>query len=1544
MVPVPKSRESNRGMDSPAATINKSRWLVVPGRVPSRTTISVGAKLEAWSLSGGSMSCKAAWEIVNKLAARWRKLVVKIQVRQRNLTSGRRIDIWLGPGANDGVVVRLMASVLKQHTGWRIRETVFRGGKNRGQKLIVESKVEEPCAGESEPGVEPTSHNEATTHTPWDMNIWSWNINGSRKKLAIIDIELSKCLPDIISLQETRRTGTGWPLRVLDYSLIHSHAVRNIPGARGITLGVRGMSVCEYGKSTPNWILGKCFGGHLKKQLVAGSIYLPTKSRQKGLRPRMFRELASMLKSTCKRLTPTHVPFILSGDFNMSGKELDKWIAKKGINMRRIAVRGNAGTFRRKGRTNTDVDHIIVNKEWLLNCKPAYVRRTVIGSDHYPISVSIIALDKETTTSAPRDEKYSYLCLDSVKGKYGKKGPELTELTHHPKWCCLEVMDHPAGSEGRGKELPEQKEIQDGMFDNDETGVRERGEVLTKTLSTGEMDSKFIESAHDIATEMGLRKSKPVLPGRFKLNLSGRCRRLIAKRSALEGELYGKDNQNVPQEDLNEMEAELLTVQAAAATMVRKERTEAWCRSVRQILQTTGGGGARAYWAWIRRTTALTASKTKGGVDPIQHPITGEVLTDVDDVKEAWRLHYTALAADSDGKSKNFPYWAALCSSMPRAVLLEEPNSDFTWTEICETMEGFMKTNKAPGSDKLTLEFLRLSIVRDKVTGEIEGVPTNPMGQRIFELLQIVWRGGEIPKDWLVSTVVSIPKSGDLTDMNNYRGVSLMPILSKVLYTVVNRRLGKALEGSGFWIKEQAGFRPGEEAVAQAVALFEILKRRSIKNKPTFCAFIDMKKAFDTVPHGALLAKLESAGVGGRALDLIRKLYSQSTFAVRGGFGLTEEIQLLRGVRQGCPLSSLLFNVFINDILSENVRNGLGVETPGLEGFISGLLFADDLCLLADSEAELQVLLDSASTWAKKWGMTFGIKKCAVVATLTDVESLRLDNVWWLGGEVVPIADQYTYLGVEIGGSLDMKLAADANLKKGRNLLHKLKFFLRCWNVPVTSRIMVLKACIYPVLLYGSELWGMNVALTRKHETLVNKALRWIYGTSGSGVSVECMRLEFNVPSIVSLAAERRAGALLTWGQKRTWIKDLVMNEEKCLMDKSRFKDRKKSWTTGGTLWLTKNASTTPVKSSNKPIASESTPDLSQKEQEVKMGRGNWGAPARRGVEKRSNKNHNAVHYKWYAQYFLQGGKGDHRRWHKAFQSYPEVQHDLSFLARARIGAIPTATDLATWGKIGISYKTACPFCSDNDRESSDTDGSAHADLVNPGPTIPIDGVPEDLAHLVLECPRWKKLRDLYMITDMTQQARTLIDIEGRDEILVKKEILALLLGGFVANPESQGESKPKVVQLYRWHPPSYQEYREEVVQERRDAAAPGDVVPPEPEESAIVEEMAQVLLLADPQLERSTAVKMATLERQKAVDADYKERLSNCGAVRIARFLFKICRLRQKTLRSLGVDGVDEFASDIALSGHEAESSDDVPGSPSSPVGARRSLFGTGG
>ena len=128
--------------------------------------------------------------------------------------------------------------------------------------------------------------------------------------------------------------------------------------------------------------------------------------------------------------------------------------------------------------------------------------------------------------------------------------------------------------------------------------------------------------------------------------------------------------------------------------------------------------------------------------------------------------------------------------------------------------------------------------------------------------------------------------------MNNYRGISLMSTVLKILIGIISDRLNSAFENEGLFSPAQAGFRRIEECVTQTGCLLEVARRREIRGLETYLLFVDLKKAYDTVPQEALLAKLDHCGVRGRMLGFIGELYSKSMITVRSGSRLSEAVRL----------------------------------------------------------------------------------------------------------------------------------------------------------------------------------------------------------------------------------------------------------------------------------------------------------------------------------------------------------------------------------------------------------------------------------------------------------------------------------------------------------------------------------------------------------------------------------------------------------------------------------------------------------------------------
>ena len=143
--------------------------------------------------------------------------------------------------------------------------------------------------------------------------------------------------------------------------------------------------------------------------------------------------------------------------------------------------------------------------------------------------------------------------------------------------------------------------------------------------------------------------------------------------------------------------------------------------------------------------------------------------------------------------------------------------------------------------------------------------------------------------------------------------------------------------------------------------------------RPLFVAYLDIKKVFDSVPRTILIRKLYSAGIRGKILRIIMDQYTGVEGVCRIDNLETRKFEIASGVVQGSRLGPILFNVFINDLLSELQSSGAGIRLK-CNRFISGMAYTDDLALFAETRKELQKLISICESWSNKNGIKFSPK------------------------------------------------------------------------------------------------------------------------------------------------------------------------------------------------------------------------------------------------------------------------------------------------------------------------------------------------------------------------------------------------------------------------------------------------------------------------------------------------------------------------------------------------------------------------------------------
>ena len=241
---------------------------------------------------------------------------------------------------------------------------------------------------------------------------------------------------------------------------------------------------------------------------------------------------------------------------------------------------------------------------------------------------------------------------------------------------------------------------------------------------------------------------------------------------------------------------------------------------------------------------------------------------------------------------------------------------------------------------------------------------------------------GHIPKSWIMGMIVPIHKNkGDKGDFNNYRGITLLSCLGKLFTSVINNRLNKFAEETKLINENQTGFRKNYSTLDH-IFLLKNLIDLCVKNdnQKLYCAFIDYKKAFDTVWRSALWHKMVKSGITGKLYNVIVNMYSNIKSCISHNGTLSDYFVSLNGVRQGENLSPFLFALFINDIegfLTQNGCDPIQVTGADIHTYLKLLviMYADDTVLFANTKENLQKCLNGLKLYCDKWKLQINADK-----------------------------------------------------------------------------------------------------------------------------------------------------------------------------------------------------------------------------------------------------------------------------------------------------------------------------------------------------------------------------------------------------------------------------------------------------------------------------------------------------------------------------------------------------------------------------------------
>ena len=600
----------------------------------------------------------------------------------------------------------------------------------------------------------------------------------------------------------------------------------------------------------------------------------------------------------------------------------------------------------------------------------------------------------------------------------------------------------------------------------------------------------------------------------------------------------------------------------------KEDHTE-WVKSARDLLMATYD---RLIEEDIRRKTDLINQTYGEG----KTPMSWSIINETSGRKKA-KEGQVEGASPQDRVTTWYNHFQKLLGAKPNEESEEEIPTVFSNLRINDgrfTMKEYLKVKsslklgKSSGPDNIPPEVFRKCEVDDIV----------------LEICNLALTKNNKPDQWSLSNIIPVPKSGNLSKTDNYRGISLTCIIAKIFNRMILNRIRSAIDPK--LRINQNGFRPGRTTVAQILALRRIIEGVKQKNLPAVLTFIDFKKAFDSIHRNKMMNILKAYGIPPNLLNAIGNMYTNTRAKVITPDGETEEFDISAGVLQGDTLAPFLFVIVLDYALRQatdgkeeelgfTIKRKLRSERyPGKT--IIDLDFADDICLLCNEMDQAQELLHRVESECQKVGLGLNSKKTEVM-TYNIPEHSPLKTI--SGDELKEVTD-FKYLGSWVGST-------EGDIKVRKALAWKaLNGMTKIWksNISRKAKIDFFIATVETVLLYGCEAWTLTESLKKSLNGTYTRMLRAALNISWMQ-KVPNSELYGNLPPLDRKIAGKRMGlaghcfrhpelaasSLILWepthgkvsrGGRRTTFID-VLKSDACGGDKIKSTDRNDRMTTG---------------------------------------------------------------------------------------------------------------------------------------------------------------------------------------------------------------------------------------------------------------------------------------------------------------------------------------------------------------------------------------------
>ena len=735
------------------------------------------------------------------------------------------------------------------------------------------------------------------------------------------------------------------------------------------------------------------------------------------------------------------------GKTTPSGHKLLHWVKESALQLYDMqdCCHGPRYTFKKKGRENKSyIDHCIVTGSLV-----PYIRQCRVWepedrniSDHLPLS---IVLD---TKNLPQ---LNYMDTPVKKLKWDKVTEEdLIRDYVEPLSATLENISQSYNM----------AELVENGFGNKTTAEN------TINAIVGE-----ITTAINDAADNAIPRSK------YRKHLKAYWTPLLTELSQVKDEKWKEWNEAGRPRGENSETWSKLKEAKRVFRQERRRREREYDRRVEDEVNEEDSIDLMFFWNLVRK--ARKQPKKRCG--PIRDD-EGTLVTEPEDIRGAWRQHFQRLACEErDDKGFDREFKAQVEEKIKEieagdleweSTLLATPFSEAEMVKAC----GKMKNRKAPGWDMITAEHVKKG---------------GPIVIKILTMMyNLITKTRLVPAHFKKGVRIPLFKGGnkDPEMRDNHRGITLLPVLSKLYETLI---LGRTEEW--FWsnvnIRQCAG-QKGGSSLHCATILQETIAHVRNGGSTAYVALLDAKKAFDSVWIDGLFYQLFQKRMDYSLWRIIRAYYTDSQCCVRVAGGCSDWFQVRVGVHQGGVLSMKLYQIYIDSLLdlitSEGEMLMIGHNNCNI------LAYADDVALVSLTPDALQRNLDLVYEHSRKWQYQHNTSKSEVLVMTEQNDANGKGIQFTLGNGSIPQVDYTSHMGVVLGKSPKYMEDRIMKGKKATRAIMSLASSGKIVSPQVSSRLYW--SITAKTTLYGVEVMDVSSPEICKLEAEHRKAAKSLQG------------------------------------------------------------------------------------------------------------------------------------------------------------------------------------------------------------------------------------------------------------------------------------------------------------------------------------------------------------------------------------------------------------------------------------------------------------------